>query len=74
MNVDSQFLQSLTSVSRDDGALRQLFNEDEIRRLDESRRGIVATQRTIVYLVYENHFASGGGILAVAKHLPPYLS
>ena len=74
MNVDSQFLQSLTSVPRDDWALRQLFHEDEIRRLDESRRGVVATQRTVVYLVYENHFASGGGILAVAKHLPPYLS
>jgi glycogen synthase len=74
MNVDSQFLQSLTSLSRDDWALRQLFSADEIQRLDESRRGIVAAQRTIVYLVYENHFASGGGILAVAKHLPPYLS
>jgi glycogen synthase len=74
MNVDSQFLQSLNGPSRDDWALRLLFTDDEIRRLDAARRGIVAKQRNVVYLVYENHFARGGGIFAVARHLPLCLS
>ncbi|MCL4203078.1 MAG: glycogen/starch synthase [Pirellulaceae bacterium] len=74
MNVDPHFQQSLENQARDRWALRQLFNDDEIQRLEGSRCAVSATRRTIVYLVYENHFARGGGIFAVAKHLPPDLA
>jgi glycogen synthase len=73
MNVDPRFQQSLDNQPRDTWAQRQLFSDAEIHQLDDSRRGIAATRRAVVYLVYENHFARGGGIFAVAKHLPPYL-
>jgi glycogen synthase len=74
MNIDVSFLSFLTSWSRDDWALCQLFSPDEIRKLQDSRCGIHGKRRTVVYLVYENHFARGGGIFAVAKHLPPGLA
>ncbi len=74
MNIDESFLSFLNTWSRDDGALQQLFRADEITKLRESRCGIDVKRRTVVYLVYENHFARGGGIFAVARHLPPQLS
>ncbi len=74
MIVDPRFQYDLTRAPRDPWALQQLFSDEEISRLNDSRCGIVPTRRKIVYLVYENHYAQGGGIFAVARHLPPWLA
>lgn len=74
MNLDESFLSYLNHWSRDEQAIRQLFGPEEIAKLRDSRRGIDIRRRTVVYLVYENHFARGGGIFAVARHLPPRLA
>lgn len=54
-------------------ALRPLFREAELQRLNAARGTIDAAARTIVYAVYENHYARSGGIFAVADNLPSAL-
>ena len=54
-------------------ALRPLFREAELQKLIAARRTIDSVSRTVVYAVYENHFARSGGIFAVAENLPPAL-
>lgn len=55
-------------------ALRPLFTEAELQKLAAARRGIRPALRTVVYAVYENRYARGGGIFAVASNLPRALS
>jgi glycogen synthase len=51
-------------------ALRPLFTDPELRKIEAARRRIDGAYRTIVYAVYENHHARSGGIFAVADSLP----
>ncbi len=54
-------------------ALRPLFTDPELRKIEEARRRIDSAHRTVVYAVYENHHARSGGIYAVADSLPQAL-
>lgn len=74
MLVDPQFEHDLNRQPRDHWALAQLFAPEELQRLETARRGIDPARRTVAYAVYENPFARGGGIFAVARHLPPRLA
>ncbi|MCU0980219.1 MAG: glycogen/starch synthase, partial [Pirellulaceae bacterium] len=51
-------------------ALRPLFADPELRKIEAARRRIDSAYRTVVYAVYENHHARSGGIFAVADNLP----
>ena len=74
MNVDPQFLHELNGQPPDPWALAQLFSTQERKQLERARRDIDRGSRTVAYVSYENHLASGGGILAVARQLPPRLA
>jgi len=54
----------------DPRAIRALFSPEEIERLDAARRRVSGLDRTLAYCVYENPFARGGGVFAVASNLP----
>lgn len=54
-------------------ALKALFSPEEVARLDHARRKAGEGDRTVAYCVFENPFARGGGIFAVATHLPAAL-
>ena len=71
--VDPDSLQALYAWHRDPWALRALFSDSEIQRLEAARRGVVRSRRTVVYCTWENPFARGGGIIAVAENLPQAL-
>src|SRR5205085_4601843 len=55
-------------------ALLSFFSHEEISRLESARARVDAGQATIAYCVYENPFARGGGIYAVADNYCAWLS
>ena len=59
--------------TRDTRALEHLFTPEEVDHLERVRRAVGTEHRTVAYCVYENPFAKGGGIFAVADNLPSAL-
>lgn len=72
--IDEIFAESIAGWRLDPWAVDALFSKAESEQLSAARRAIKRDKRTIAYCVYENPFAKGGGILAVAKNLPPALA
>ncbi|MBN1603221.1 MAG: glycogen/starch synthase [Chitinispirillaceae bacterium] len=54
--------------------LHQLFSQREIDSIQRAQRTFNKKNRTVVYLSFENRFASLGGLAAVSRLLPPMLS
>jgi glycogen synthase len=52
----------------------ELFSQKEIDALKRAERAFITKRRTIVFLSFENPYASLGGLAAVAHHLPLWLS
>jgi glycogen synthase len=52
----------------------EFFTQQEIDSLKRAERVFDIEKRTIVFLSFENQFASLGGLAAVAHHLPLWLS
>lgn len=71
--VSSELSQYLSGWSHDPWALRALFEDTDLRRLESCRRQVHKDRRTIVLCVYENFFARAGGLFAVARLLPKAL-
>lgn len=71
--LDNEFQEKLRKWKRDQWAWPSVFTTREFVKLHHSRRAIRPDRRMVVYCVYENMFAKGGGILAVARYLPPAL-
>lgn len=65
-SLDSELAKSAPQL----WALRPLFADIELRKIEAARQRIDAACRTVVYAVYENHYARSGGIFAVADNLP----
>ncbi|HEX2959487.1 MAG TPA: glycogen/starch synthase [Chitinispirillaceae bacterium] len=51
----------------------QLFSQREIDSIQRAQRTFNKNNRTVVYLSFENRFASLGGLAAVSRLLPPML-
>jgi glycogen synthase len=60
-------------MAGDTKALEGLFTPAEVDHLEQARRAVEKEHRTVAYCVYENPFAKGGGIFAVADNLPSAL-
>jgi glycogen synthase len=60
-------------MAGDTKALEGLFTPAEVDHLERARRAVGTEHRTVAYCVYENPFAKGGGIFAVADNLPSAL-
>ncbi|HMA65683.1 MAG: glycogen/starch synthase [Fibrobacterota bacterium] len=54
-------------------AVHDFFTQREIDALKRSERTFTCANRTVVFLSFENQFASLGGLAAVAHHLPLWL-
>lgn len=54
-------------------AVHDFFTQREIDTLKRSERTFTCADRTVVFLSFENQFASLGGLAAVAHHLPLWL-
>ncbi len=54
-------------------ALHEFFTQKEIDSLKLAEKTFDSEKRTIVFLSFENKFASLGGLAAVADHLPVWL-
>ena len=63
----------IESWTRDTRAIEGLFTPKEVDHLEQVRRAVGREHRTVAYCVYENPFAKGGGIFAVADNLPSAL-
>ena len=63
----------LDSWNADWTAREALFSREERDRLEDARVAVGGEGRTVAYFVFENPFARGGGIFAVATHLPAAL-
>jgi hypothetical protein len=63
----------LPKWKRDTIAMMALFGETDFKTID-SKRAKLGTERTIVFLTYENPWGKSGGIAAVASMLPKELS
>jgi glycogen synthase len=53
--------------------LHQLFSQREIDSIQRAQRTFDKKNRTVIYLSFENRFASLGGLAAVTRLLPPML-
>jgi len=63
-------IDSWVSISR---VFHEFFTQKEFDALKRAERSFCAEKRTIVFLSFENQFASLGGLAAVAHHLPLWL-
>jgi glycogen synthase len=63
----------LPKWKRDTTAMMALFGENDFKKVD-SKRAKLGTERTIVFLTYENPWGKSGGIAAVASMLPKELA
>ena len=64
---------AIESWTRDAKALKHVFSSQEVDHLERARRAAGKEHRNVAYCVYENPFAKGGGIFAVADNLPSAL-
>lgn len=55
-------------------AFHEFFTQKEIDALKRAERAFNLEKRTIVFLSFENQYASLGGLAAVSHHLPLWLS
>jgi glycogen synthase len=55
-------------------ALLSFFNQDEMARIEAARSRVDPATATVAYGVYENPFARGGGVFAVADNYCAFLA
>ena len=73
MQFDHLFITKLESWSGVKSRFQDLFTNKELEFLYCTEKTFNISRRIIAFLSFENHFASLGGLAAVANHLPMWL-